>query len=882
MRKQKILYRILTILLVMILALGSIASAHKIEFLEETIRENLDYMDDIWKYDVPYMNREDSSASEDVQEDEKQTEILKYEKADNIMVALGLFSFDSEGLYNEENTVSYKEYITIMTKLRYGKDAEPENYGIDLEKEEDVTHLAAVKELMDILGYTLSFDDDSTIFRFANAVDLLKKIDYRATKYITRGEFSQLIYNALGIDLMELYSTGARNTYISTEGENLLGVIFGMTEIGGLCTAAAGIDIYSNADIGVDEIAIDGNRFNTDVQDTTGFLGKRVYVLLETGSVKQNVAFIGVEVNDTSVTASFKDLSFSNGKLCYKNNGTEKRFLLSGISNYVYNGVSVSSYSIDSTLLNKEGTITFASTTKNGSYDIAIISVYETFIVDFVSKTPHVRIYFKHNATFDGENFVDLEEKKTQTAVITKNGKSISASEIVPSDIVSVLKSEDDGYIHVAVSSETCNGTINSIKGSNVLKLDDKEYVISESYLELVENGANVVAPAPGKSASLKISAFGCVADIQLTNNVIKYAIIKEFGVAGTPMEPEFQIKLFADTGFWDILLLAEKVTLDGKTKLPAQEAYDALIAESDTICYKPIRYKQNEDGEITFIDTVLNERGERDDHDAIIQSSVWPAVGQMAKTDWTKGTNLNGSTYSISENAVIFKLPNDLEKEDQYIRYRRSQLPAEALSNFVIYNADEFFRGSLIVYTAPTSSSSSYESSLNIMISDIWVADNKDGQSVYKIVGYSSNKTTGANLMEIYTTPEVKQERTDLVPGAVISYMTDADGYANSVGQFITPEQAADPANDRVTFENYNEALGTVLAVDVKGRTVKFRIGEERFDKTNEYSVEEQGGCIFDSETGEVHPLTASDIRPGDRVFIRGLYRKDGIFIYR
>lgn len=886
MRKHNILFRVLTILLAMLMAFGTIASAHNMEFLEKTIRENLNYMDDVWKYDIPYMTRVDDTGASGPQEDEEVTEALKYAKADNVMAALGLLSFDSEGLYNEDSIVSYKEYMTIMTKLRYGEEAEPENYGIDLEKDENITHLTAVKELMDILGYVLSFDNDIAILNMANKVKLLNKVGYRESKFITRGELSQMVYNALNVDLVEIYSAGAATQYKPTGGKNLLNTIFGITEVSGLCTAASGIDIYSNRDMEKDEISIDNHSFTTNGQDTTELLGKRVYALIKNDSIEQKATFIGIDESDTSSTVALSDLYLNNGKLCYDENDSQKSIALSAINTFVYNGESVLGYSIDSELLEKDGTITFASTTKKGKYDIAIINVYETFIIDYISKTPYARAYFKYNATFDGENYIDLEEleeKETKTIFITKNGKSILASEIAASDVLSILKSKDGSYTRACVSSDTHSGTIDEIEENNILVIGNKKYGVSGSYLKLIKNGENVTEPALGINVNVKISALGTVAEAITTSNVSKYGILKQFGSVGTQLNPKYQMKVYAETGFWETIEFAKKLTVDGKTELTAKEACDILLAVKDDICYNPIRYKQNEDGEVIFIDTVKTDRkAERGDEEAIVKSHVWPAVNQMAKTDWTKGTNLKGTTYSIAEDAVIFKLPNDLEREDQYIRYRRSQLPAEAMVNFVIYNADEFFRGDLIIYTAPESSSSSYESSLNIMISRVMVAKDKNDNEVYKIIGYSSNKTTGANLMEIYSTSEYKDTHSDLKPGDVISYMTDADGYAYSIGQFITAEKAMNPANDRVTLEDYNEALGTVLAVDVKGRQVKLRVGEERFDKTNEYAVEEQGGCLFDSKTGEVYPITAADIRPGDRVFIRGLYRKNSIFIFR
>ncbi|MBQ3553679.1 MAG: hypothetical protein IJA08_03280 [Clostridia bacterium] len=884
MRKStKMLYRVLTILLAALFAFSGGASALKFEIIEETIRENLDYMDDVWKYDVPYLNRTENSGVGEVVEETKQAEKLSYAKADNIMAALGLLSFDSEGLFHEENIVSYAEYMNILTKLRYGKDAEATNYGVDLVNEEDVTHLMAVKDLMMILGYSMSGDNDSMILKTANQVDLLKKIDYRATKFITRGELSQLVYNALGVDLMEMFSTGSKDRYTISEGKNLLGEVFGMTEISGLCTAAGGIDIYSNANIKMDEICIDAHRFTTKEQDTSVFLGKRVYALLETDSDVQTLAFVGVEDTDTSITLEFSDLYFEGGKLCYEGEESEEKISLSGIETYVYNGEAVSSYAITSALLEKEGMITFAATAKRGEYDIAIISVYETFIVDSASKIAPVRMYFKHGATFEGLNYMDLEEQTGKTLLITKNGKRIAASELAVSDIVSILKSADGSYIHISASSEKKSGTIDAIEDGNLLTIGGKEYVLSASYEKLLADGADVLEPAIGQGVQVSLNTLGYVADIQETEKIIKYGLLKEIGDHGTTMNPLFQAKIFAETGFWEIMDFAETLTVDGKTKMTAEEAYSTLAAEADSIFFKPVRYKQNADGEIIFIDTARNKKEERTDYDAIVYKAVWPdPSGEQYKTDWTRGTNLKGTTYSILDSAKIFLLPDDLEREDQYSVIKRTQIPVEAVVKFDLYNVDDFFRSDVVIYTAPASSGGNYDSTLSVMISKVSLAANEDDELIYKISGYSANRGSGANLIDLYTTAEVKETGLVLQPGDVISYILNADGYAHKIGRFTSVEQAVNPANDRVSFSDYNELLGTVVAVDAAGRTVKVRIGEERVDKSNEYSIEEQGGCLFDSATGKVIPITTADVRPGDRVFLRGYYRKDSVFIYR
>ena len=711
----------------------------------------------------------------------------------------------------------------------------------------------------------------------------MKKVDYRATKYITRGELSQLVYNALNVDLMEMFSTGSKDRYTISEGKTLLSEVFGLAEISGLCTAAGGIDIYSNANVKMDEICIDAHRFTTKDQDTTAFLGKRVYALLETDSSDQMLIFVGVEDTDTSITLEFSDLYFEGGKLCYEGEGTEEKISLSGIETYVYNGEAVSSYAITSALLNKEGTITFASTAKRGEYDIAIISVYETFIVDSSSKIEPVRIYFKHGATFEGLNYIDLEERTETTLLITKNGKRIKASELAVSDIVSILKSADGSYIHVSASNEKTSGTIDAIEDGNIFTISGKEYILSDSYSKLLAAGADVLDPVIGQGVQVSFNALGYVANILETEKVIKYGLLKELGDHGTTMNPLFQAKIFGETGFWEILDFAEKLTVDGKAKVSAQEAYNALAAEADTIFFKPVRYKQNADGEIIFIDTARNKKEERTDYDAIVYKAVWPdPSGEQYKTDWTRGTNLKGTTYSILDTAKIFLLPDDLEREDQYSVIKRTQIPAEAVVKFDLYNVDDFFRSDVVIYTAPASSGGNYDSTLSVMISKVSLAANKDEELVYKISGYSASRGSGANLIDLYTTTDVKESGLVLNPGDVISYILNADGYAHKIGRFTTAAQVANPANDRVSFSDYNELLGTVVAVDAAGRTVKVRIGEERVDKSNEYSIEEQGGCLFDSATGKVIPITTADVRPGDRVFLRGYYRKDSVFIYR
>jgi len=879
MRKHnKNLFRILCLILVLHITFGTTVFADALEKIENTMKDDLDYMEDVYKYDVPYLNKVDVSTGEQ----EENVEILKYEKADNIMAALGIFSFDAKGNYNEDDIVSYKDFITALIKLERGEAAEGESYGEDLTKDENVTHLLAARKIMTLLGYVVESDDDSYVFKTAKSNKLFSKISYNASKHITRGELSQMLYNALDIELMELVSVGPNHQqYDISSGDNLLYKTFGLIEVNGLCTAANGVDIYTNAKLEEDDIHIDRHSFKADGVDVTSLLGKKVYALCNPDDECPKITYINVDEKDVSVKVSFNDLTISDNTLSYMDGDTRKRISIAGIKTYSYNGDSVLGFTFNDSLLSSDGYVILTSSDTGGNYDIAIINKLETFVVERVSKLSEEKVYFKYGMKFDGVSYIDLEDDGNKIIHIIKNGKKSTIEDISVSDVISVLKSADGDFVYAEVSNRSIKGEIEAIQDENILIINEQEYFIADSYLKAITSGADVVAPKIGTNVIARLSADGHIADIQLAENINKYALFKGIYEAGSQLRRTYQLYAFTESGGWEALDLANKITLDGKVKISSEEAYLTLCNETENIKYKPIRYKQNGDGLVTFLDTALNTRLEGDDKDAIVQSTVWPGVDKTAEIDWTRGHNLYQSTYSLHQDAKIFFIPDKLEDEEDYRIYKRSQLPTESQANFVIYNADDFFRGQVAIYTGPTSASASFASEINFMISKILVANNEDGEEVYKLRGFLTRET-GAMELELYTTGDIKEEYPDLAVGDTISYVLDSDGAITKLGVYGTYDKISNQSNDKITLENYNEAIGEVLSVDIPTRMIKIRVGEERFDKTNEYSFEEEGCVLYDSATKEVMPITLSEIGEGDRVLLRGLYRYIGVFVYR
>lgn len=368
-----------------------------------------------------------------------------------------------------------------------------------------------------------------------------------------RSTIAQLVYNAIDTALMIRTGYGTESSYVVTGTNNdyhrqtLMSERLDITKLKGFVLANEVTSLKDgNVDIDTDavatvEIRVNGNFKNTGSEkygdisvadkvtpDMTfrigdsnagSFLGKQVvfYVqednyndddvilsITEETSKNNEVSFTldqydGIDVTDRNTTINYlkNPTDRTAAKLRVQSGKSDEVFL-------VYNGVSVGITNLETYFTNTSGgsyvspdskvggKVTMLDTDSTTGYDVIMIEIAATAVVDKISGNT---VRFKANAGNVNKynnrvNNIQFDEDATDfICTITKDGKAIEYTELKEWDVLSIVTNNDvENVYDVRVVSNQLDGKINSTKPSKTsatevsLRIDGKDYDVAEGY----------------------------------------------------------------------------------------------------------------------------------------------------------------------------------------------------------------------------------------------------------------------------------------------------------------------------------------------------------------------------------------------------------------
>lgn len=833
------------------------------DILTGELNEEIDYMDDVYKYDLELGKGNKEEVKEEVAE-----EVLKYEKADNIVAALGMLSFGKDGRFNEDVILSVEEFVNIADILT-GDSSDYANLPA-------ITHKDAVKMIMTALGYDFMGNEEWLINQAYNN-KIIKKFGYNPEKHISRGEMAQLVYNGLTSEIMEMVSAGVETTYKKT-GETLLFNKFSMVEIEGLVTGVNGQDVYSNRKVDLNKIEIDRAAYFKGDVDTSALFGKRVYGLIDTVKYSESaVHFIKEDPDCESLTVNFNQIISLGNRLTYNSGENEKSVSIGSVAYTVVNGNTTQGTSALKNVFEGDGKITLTSSTKGGNYDIAIVNKYESFTVNRFGSIDK-KLHFNHGMTFEGENYISLEKVNGTYFNILKNGVPAEAEEIKAGNAVSVFR--NGAYVQLEASDKVVTGKITSVDEEKIF-IDDIEYSISPAYNDALENGAKLPELKPGLEGNFLLNSLGSIVSVVDNETQYLYGIMKGYGEKKNGAQKKLEARIFNVDSEWYNYDFAEKVTIDGK-KMNTTEAKEYLMPKKEELKSTIIRYKLNKDDLITALDTIRKTDAEEDDYESLSLTGEWHSSSGI-NLDWRKGLNLRNSTYSVTKNAKIFFIPEDVEAEDEYIVMKQGDLIPETPADLYFYNTDEYFRSEIVVFSGETGGGN-FINTEQFLVTSVRHGTDKDGNEIYNIKGLLSvltEATRGWNEKSYTTTYQLAKKYPDLKSGDLIHISLDTNGRVNAIKKLVGVDGLASDSDNVNNTIGYDEkTYGTVVSVEPE--TNMMLIERKNGDKTERVSFEVRVVAIYDSSTKEGINVSLGDINPGDKVYVRGGYRLVNAVVYR
>lgn len=585
-----------------------------------------------------------AEAYTDVKEDDK------YSKAISQVTAFNLMNGYSDGTFRSETVVNRAEGTVIVSRILglaaddsigMFDDVTPDNWAFGeinsaaqsgvvsgvgsgrFEPDARLTKLQAAIMLLNTMGYRSVAEFyggyPEGYIRIVEEKKLFAGTDHDPYSEITRGEFAQLISNALDVEIMILEKGTGGTTFVKEPDKTFLTSILGLGKFEGRVTGNEITMLTSGKALGKGMVMIDNELFNTGGTSLWTELGKTVRVYYKEDEFDQkDVIYYELKSNRDEITVTSEQIEdFKDNQLYYRETEVSriKKLKVSDVADVIFNDKYKVAEDID--FLPEEGYVSLYDSDGDGVYDVVNIKSYVTYIVSSIND---FKIYDKY-----GRGTIDLEDK--QSVSIEYDGRKVGINEIKEDFVISVAADkisyinnyprvdESSEIFDIKVSSAAIESAIDAVADDYVI-IDGEKYGLSKCYTEAANTG-NIRKFEPGLKGTFYLDFFGKVAGINADSNLSvegNYGYMLYAGPADGDDET-ILIKAY-DFALNDIIRLycAKKVRVDGyqKSGLKIQDALRIQYNGEVTNEFVPrlFVYKTDGDGNINYIETDYNPNG--------------------------------------------------------------------------------------------------------------------------------------------------------------------------------------------------------------------------------------------------------------------------------
>ncbi len=618
----------------------------------------------------------------------------------------------------KETHSSYKEIESVsFLNLMSGRGNQM------FEPDAPISYNEAIKTLVCALGYSDLAEAQGGYSSGYSKVAVSKKILGSMNVIMGNGEITGrdlavLMYNVLHTNIMKTSSFGYKEggfkeTQEETD-EDVLRYYHNITVVRGVFDSDSVTNIYGNSPCQDGKITINGASYKTEIGST--LLGYSVDAYIkDTDDDKKGDTVLYLRKDGAKnkfLRIDAYDIQGYNN-LTYNYNETKKAVITKD-TKVMYNGKQMSPY--DETLYEPAyGYIELISNDGDNVYDILFIHDQKTIAVDTVSINSGLIV-----DAYNSANSIHIEEENPDIDYkIFKGNAEISIKQIKSGSVLTVEKSQDGTVVRGFLSEATVEGELGTL-ATKTMKIGENEY-------EFVPNIIATADMKVGEYAAFLLDVNGRVAGKESdTGAGWKYAMKFDTASDGV-FDKEVSIKLFTQKDKIEIFDMASKVTVDGvrlneeDTEIPLSSTDGALL-----------RYKCNDNNEITHIDTVGAVKTTDD------------ALNRTA-TKVDRAYNASYYTFSgklnLSADTVVIQVNPDTScaEDEKYRIISRSSMkantsyPVEAFSaNYDLLTADVLLVHKIVVGSTVISDTAKW-----MVIESIGQGLDADGENVYIAHGF-------------------------------------------------------------------------------------------------------------------------------------------------
>ncbi|MBQ3554435.1 MAG: S-layer homology domain-containing protein [Clostridia bacterium] len=500
----------------------------------------------------------------------------------------------------------------------------------------ELTYAETVKMLVTMTGHNVTAEIaggfPTGYMTIASNIGLLEGAVSQANAVITKGQFNELLFNALYVDMLEQTTAGDSNRFDTVEGKTLLSEKLDIYEASGYLNAIPYTSVDYRTAPGSNKVRIDNINFACYL-DATPYLGTNVsfyyrqaeddaageILYIETRKNRNEIITVPAE-DIMSVTSTASSINFTYED---ENERTETVRLPQDVV-VVFNGVRMTYYEAGTHLKPKQGSVKLIDADRDGTYEVVSVECYVNYFVNGITEASG-EIYLTDKA---GKAAITIDTKdKNMYAKAYDRGREVDLLKILEGDIVSVYadsmdltKNEivaDAKVISLHRSSKKVVGTLDSMDGTE-LEIDGVYYKLASDF------DATKYALLIGEATTFYLNYKDEIAAVGEISGAGEYGIVVAHDTKSDLDDTNVTLKIFTKDGNFEKILCAEKVRIDGMNKKEYGDIVTYLKGSAQYLktqsngmagkittgsIWQLVKYVLNTSGEIVAIDTVKADK---------------------------------------------------------------------------------------------------------------------------------------------------------------------------------------------------------------------------------------------------------------------------------
>lgn len=353
-----------------------------------------------------------------------------------------------------------------------------------------------------------------------------------------------------------------------------------------------------------------------------------------------------VKEDNEEVTLISGELRYDEGYIYDKSSGRDKKYKISKSADIIVNGKADYDYSLDD-VSKLSGNIVLIANDGGKEYNVIVVTSYRYMKINSYDKA-NLEIRDYNNP----DNSIEMMEDGINSVYNMAEGREGTLGEIETGAYIAAAVSKDSEICSIMILSDALAGVVSSVSEDEII-IDSSSYLMSDYF---IENDLRKLQA--GRQTSFYVGVNGEIVAVSFEDSQIMYAYM--IWAKRNEENETVRVKVFTQNDEIAIYECAEKIRLDGMSGV---ESF--VIAQTMLQNPQLIRFSLNKDKKINVIDLqeVKNTYSDRDEHGL----SDYNCLTRNRFAGGYYYRQRMFYPYFYIDNAIVFKIPKDIRREDDF-----------------------------------------------------------------------------------------------------------------------------------------------------------------------------------------------------------------------